>query len=49
MNTHLRTNIMDHRKPSASLVARSADIVGAQGARLSSLRDFCPSGSGVAA
>ena len=40
---------MDHRKPSASLVARRAAIVGTPGARLSSLRDFCPSGSGVAA
>ena len=49
MNTHWRTSIMDHHKPSASLVARSAAIVGALGARLSNLRDFCPSGSGVAA
>ena len=40
---------MAHRKLPASLVARSAAIVGALAACQSSLPDFCPSGRGVAA
>ena len=40
---------MNDRQPLATLVARSAAIMCALAACLFSLRDFCPSDSGVAA